>query len=337
MDPDQANEEIDRGLPSLSMFSAAASAIALAAAFAAKVFPVVLVPIWFVVLFRRLGLSAIFSLMLFAIAAFAFSLPMLKHLEIAKQLNWVPAETAETGFSDPSGIEAFSKYWEMNDFLFMVGVENLKPAKPQDQNATAGQNNGPWFAITSSEFRNAVVQQTKKLVDDPDAQSVHQPSHYAFFATRGMSLVIFAGIVAWSCFMILIRPTRTRWLELAFLTVAWFWLLSPTQNPWYWTWPIPLLVFARSRIWILLSGTLLAYYLRFWFEYHFPGIDVMKYWTETYGESWIQSTFFPLADQYGYQGTRFFDFYVPVLEFGPWFILLFLFSVTAVITRRGTK
>ena len=32
----------------------------------------------------------------------------------------------------------------------------------------------------------------------------------------------------------------------AFLVLAWFWLLSPTQNPWYWTWALPLVMRSSS-------------------------------------------------------------------------------------------
>jgi hypothetical protein len=45
--------------------------------------------------------------------------------------------------------------------------------------------------------------------------------------------------------------------------------LSATQNPWYWTWALPVVVFA-SRPWLLVSGFALIYYLRFWFIYEFP-------------------------------------------------------------------
>lgn len=50
-----------------------------------------------------------------------------------------------------------------------------------------------------------------------------------------------------------------RFLEIAFLTIAWFWLLSPTQNPWYWTWALPLVAFARSRVWFFIYGCVLVY------------------------------------------------------------------------------
>jgi hypothetical protein len=91
------------------------------------------------------------------------------------------------------------------------------------------------------------------------------------------------------------------WLRAAFLTIAWFWLLLPTLNPWYWTWAMPLLPFARSRAWLALSGLVFVYYLRFWLTYHFAETPVL-------------GTRYP--------GPWFFDYIVTWLEFGPWFLWL---------------
>lgn len=93
-----------------------------------------------------------------------------------------------------------------------------------------------------------------------------------------------------------------RLLEAAFLTLAWFWLLLPTQNPWYLVWCLPFLPFARSRAWLLLSGLAFTYYLRFWLTAQFPN---------------------PLGGL-PYPGPQFFDFVVTWLEYFPWFIGLLL-------------
>ena len=89
--------------------------------------------------------------------------------------------------------------------------------------------------------------------------------------------------------------------EAGFLTLAWFWLLCPTQNPWYWTWALPLLPFARSRVWMAVSGFVLLYYLRFWLTYDWADTSVLGT---------------------GYMGSAFFDFVVTWLEFAPWFAWL---------------
>lgn len=46
-------------------------------------------------------------------------------------------------------------------------------------------------------------------------------------------------------------------------------LLSPVQTPWYLCWLVPLLCVVPSRAWLLLSGSLLCYYVGFFVEYHY--------------------------------------------------------------------
>ena len=46
-------------------------------------------------------------------------------------------------------------------------------------------------------------------------------------------------------------------------------LLSPVQTPWYLCWMVPLLCVVPSRAWLLLSGSILGYYLGFFVEYHY--------------------------------------------------------------------
>ena len=101
------------------------------------------------------------------------------------------------------------------------------------------------------------------------------------------------------------------WLRVAFLTLAWLWLLSPTQNPWYWTWALPLVPWARGRAWLAVSGFVLVYYLRFWFLYE-------------YGEALVRAT--------GYPGAEHFDFVVTWLEYAPW--LLWLAGAYVIRLRR---
>ena len=107
-------------------------------------------------------------------------------------------------------------------------------------------------------------------------------------------------------------------LELVFLTIAWFWLLAPTQNPWYWTWALPWLMFCRNRIWYFVGVAAMAYYLRFYFEYH--GL------VEN-GETGLMGT--------PYAGTAFFDFIFPVLEFAPILLALFVSGSLAFLSKSG--
>ena len=99
-----------------------------------------------------------------------------------------------------------------------------------------------------------------------------------------------------------------RFLRAAFLTLVWFWLLLPTQNPWYLTWALPLLPFAGHRAWLALSGLAFIYYLRFWMTAQFPS---------------------PLLGT-SYAGPEFFDYVVTWLEFAPWLVWL-------AMTSRRTK
>ena len=105
--------------------------------------------------------------------------------------------------------------------------------------------------------------------------------------------------------------------EAAFLTLAWFWLLLPTQNPWYWMWALPFVPFVRNRAWFALSGIVLVYYFRFWMEYHYTGVAVLGT---------------------PYQGVAFYDFVLTWVEFGPWFIWLAVEGfVRAFYDRRGQR
>ncbi|MCI0457331.1 MAG: hypothetical protein L0Z62_10200, partial [Gemmataceae bacterium] len=68
-------------------------------------------------------------------------------------------------------------------------------------------------------------------------------------------------------------PEPAVLLRALFLTLAWAWMLTSAQNPWYLAWCLPFMVFARVRSWFLLPGLVLLYYLRFWLEYHAPATE----------------------------------------------------------------
>jgi hypothetical protein len=176
----------------------------------------------------------------------------------------------------------------MNDFLFLIVIENLKP---QDV-VPAGQR--AWFSWLPESYRAALVSAVRRYVEVG-------PWEAAFLLARGFTAIVFAVLAIGFAIRAAGAGQGRGELECAFLTVAWFWLLSPTQNPWYWTWALPLVVFARSRVWWLLSGLVLLYYLRFWFSYQFPDEPLLGT---------------------GYTGIPFFDLVVTWVEFGPWFGLL---------------
>jgi hypothetical protein len=64
---------------------------------------------------------------------------------------------------------------------------------------------------------------------------------------------------------------------------------------------LPLLPFARSRVWLAMSGLVLLYYLRFWLGYHFSDTPVLGT---------------------GYHGLAFFDLVITWVEYAPWFLCL---------------
>jgi hypothetical protein len=203
----------------------------------------------------------------------------------------VPPQEVSNDPRDPSqSLRAFLGEWEMNDFLFLIVVENLRPTAGLAPNETA------WFTIVPENVREELTAWASLHLP---AEQRQVPFLLARLITSLFYLVI-AGVLAWRGAR---AETAADWLNAAFLTIAWFWLLLPTQNPWYWTWALPFLPFARGRAWLAMSGLAFIYYFRFW---------LMRY--------------FPLASVAGtgYTGPMFFDYIVVWFEFGPWFVCLAL-------------
>ena len=301
-------------------------ALALAAGVAAKLFPIVLAPLLLLVWLRKLGWSAA------AVGLFAFgssaslllaamligvdsqpSAPVAAKLAATESERLPPppansnAEQREIEKTD--GLSAFLTQWEMNDLLFAVTVENLRP---QDQ---VKPRTRPWFVIVPDAVSTPVVDAWRVM-----AGSVWPPARQW---TRSRASFLLARMLTGGVFVLIAivlsyRATRTdaeptALLSAAFLTLAWFWLLAPTQNPWYWCWALPLLPFARSRAWALLAACVLLYYLRFWLEIHIPA---------------------PPAFGTVYDGEYFFYFVVSWIEFGPWLLLL---AIETLLRRTGAK
>jgi hypothetical protein len=173
----------------------------------------------------------------------------------------------------------------MNDFIFLVIVENLKPTDDLSAQQLA------WFSIVP----NSVRQRLTLAVSERFGAA---PTEVPFLVTRAITALLFFIVAIWLAWRAARTPDIANFCEAGFLTIAWFWLLCPTQNPWYWTWALPLLPFARGRAWLAVSGLVLIYYLRFWLSYHWP-------------ETHVLGT--------GYVGHAFFDFVVTWIEFAPWF------------------
>ncbi len=275
-----------------------AAAICLGLAVGAKLYAVVLLPLFCAMLFARRGggVAVTFGLLFLVLASAALG-PMIRSLPGSPAVAPPPPADAmsppQPGVASPAppphslaGLQAFFNRWEMNDFLFLLVVENLRPNSPAYPQA--------WFVVVPDAWRRSVtLPLATALGTDP-----HQAAFHAARAITAAAFIALALVLAYRAYR---EPTLPVFLRSAFLTLAWFWLLSPTQNPWYWTWALPLVCFARGRAWLAVSGLVLAYYLRFWLSYHWPDSAVL-------GTS--------------YRGESFFDFIVPWLEFGPWFAWL---------------
>ncbi|MEP3479914.1 MAG: hypothetical protein ABJZ55_11750 [Fuerstiella sp.] len=292
-------EDSDAAPPRSPFGNSLASAVLLAFGVGAKLFPLVLAPLWAVTLFRRKKCEWRLPVVAFAATAAVVCWPMFARTEFVKSYlegaaigegSAVDTRALQPQADTPSGIEAFYRYWEINDLLFLFLVENLKP-----ESQVEGQP-AVWFVITSDTWRASTHKTWHKRLGIAK-------NEVAFVLTRRGLVGVYLIVVAGVCFFVFRSPTPQNILTGGFLTIAWLWFLGPAQNPWYWTWAIPFLPFVRNRVWIAVSGLSFLYYLRFWFEGHFAEDTVL--WTS-------------------YTGVAFFDFIVPWIEFGPWFLVLLI-------------
>ena len=267
--------------------------LALVLGVGAKLFPIVLLPLFLMRAWNRLGFIRATGLGMVCLALCVGSIwPMLSKGESKPAprttITWQtdpsmpPLPTTQPKPPAEAGLTAFLSRWEMNDFLFAIAYENVRPV---GNRAIARQS---WCAVVPDAWR---VQLCQMCVDRLGLE----PHLTPFLVARTLTSLVFLVIAVWLA--VANRGSATeRVLECAFLTLAWFWLLSPTQNPWYWAWALPLVAFTRNRAWLLMPGFAMVYYLRFWFR--------------TLGEE-------PLFESLPYNGTQVFDQFVPWLEFGP--------------------
>ena len=298
--------------PTRRLWLSMGAALALALGVGAKLFPVVLAPLLLWTLAKRVSVkSSLLAAVVFVTVSLTVLWPMLPARETSEAISLelnnahvtqsddsqppLPPTEVSTTPRDPSeSLRAFLGRWEMNDFLFLIVIENLRPSTglPPEQVA--------WFTVTPESWR-------QRLVANVAAATGVASERVPFLLTRLLlGSVFFAlscGLIGWatargSSLPLLYQASRV--LEVAFLTLVWFWLLLPTQNPWYLTWALPLIPFARCRVWFALSGLAFVYYLRFWMTARL---------TE------------PLWGT-PYSGSQFFDVIITWVEFAPWLIWL---------------
>jgi len=278
---------------------ALAGSLVLALAVGAKLYPIWLFPLFSALIWRQLGWKWVCtSAAAFSAAVIVCLWPLLPDFP-AHEPERAGADHAAEGATavaaeDPGrGLRTFLTRWEMNDFLFMLVLENVRASDAQRMGPE------PWFSVVPERPREMFIGRVAE-------RFAYDPWQASFVVVRLVSLIATLAVAAWCVQRALRTADVAVWLESAFLTLAWFWFLSPTLNPWYWTWMLPLLVFARSRVWWGTSGVLLVYYLRFWFSYQYSGT--------------------PVAGT-PYAGAAFFDYVVTWLEFGPWLTCLTLAHV----------
>ena len=338
--------------------------LTISAAVGAKIYPVVLFPLLFCATWRVFSLAravGVAGITLFLCGAMI--IPMLSRdesvranavVELHKDTVMSPEDPplpdvlgriADVGETVPlnvdrkesaTGLAAFSSRWQMNDFLFLLLFENLRPnaakktefappveeQRPGDRfeaielpprppidvesvelpaiefqlDAPKKHRSAAWFVVTTNHWRNWIVEAVSNRTGVA-SESV------PFLLSRLVTSGIFVVIAMWLAVRSSSHHSAEQWLRAGFLTIAWFWMLQPTQNPWYWIWAMPLLPFARSRSWLAVSGFVLVYYLRFWLSYH-------------YSDTTVGVT--------SYYGKDFFDLCVTWIEFGPLLIWLLI-------------
>lgn len=244
------------------------AATAWACATLAKLYPLVLAPLLLVYGWRRLRWRLALPVALFVtllLAGYA-ALPRNPALRADPGLHPVVSTSATTAttlsHSSFSGLGEFLRRWEINDLLFSVVYENLRPAS--DDHSSPAR---PWYVVVPTGVREGANRVLKAVAKRISPESVHL--NLPFMFTQVVMGVTLLGLV--------VRMALWRWpedggqelLRRAFLSLAWLWFLSATQNPWYWSWALPFILFA-SRPWLLVSGFALIYYLRFWFVHRFP-------------------------------------------------------------------
>ncbi len=266
------------------------SALLLGLGVGAKLYPLVLIPVLALWTCRLRGMQtgAVYAIVSLICAAGSLS-PMFLTEPVA--IKAAPRSSSETPLSAestpaPSGLATFLSRWEINDLLFLVTVENLRPDSVDTR--------PHWFVIAPNSWRTSTAQALSHTLQRPIPQAT-------FLTARAITLLIFAAIVAGLLWRASCVNTDDVWLRTVFLTVAWFWALAPTLNPWYWTWALPFLPFAGRRAWTAVSLLVLIYYGRFWLMYHLPNAELL-------------ST--------GYRGEDFFHYVLAPLEHGAWLLWL---------------
>lgn len=204
----------------------------------------------------------------------------------------VGSAPAGTSSWQDDGLWAFLRHWEINDWAFRVLAENLGTGSPARKQA--------WYCALPQNWRQQVAASM--------AAWWGVPQERAGFVAARIGTVLLSGVIVLAWSLRLYSDPRVETLLAACGTsLAWFWFLLPTQNPWYWSWALIVLPFVPNRGWLLTAPLVLLYYLRFWFAYQFPDQPV---WGTPY------------------RGAEFFDHVVVWCEHVPVLLAVTLGAVT---------
>jgi hypothetical protein len=167
--------------------------------------------------------------------------------------------------------------WEMNDLLFMIVNRNISRPLPEGDR---------WFVVVPEAWRDSFNEHFLDPIIDWEIFPEGADAGY-LMTMLVMGLIMMAiGLV--QCVQVLRRPEPLQLLRGCFLVIAWGWLLSSTQNPWYVLWCLPLMVFACGRAWFLMPALALLYYLRFWLWYRSPDAPHEAWALFDYGLVWLE-------------------------------------------------
>ena len=303
------NQERSRRRQTIQLLVAS---VILALGVGAKLYPVVLTPLIAFTLWKQRGpLLAIATGGLFVVATLVFLFPLLRAEKSTEEPVEQNVALVEQGVAlddadsyDPkAGLKVFLSNWMMNDLIFLNLVENATPDHLRPASAPR-----PWFVVLPDSLRRSITNASSWLF------AVEESSGPFYFA-RAITALIFLVLACIFALQASKAETAQAWFSYVFLTMAWFWLLLPTLNPWYWIWALPWVAFAKNRVWLLLSGLLFTYYLRFHIGAHFAQQRIVR--------------------SLPYQGETFFDYVVVWFEYLPWFIgLLAVFAFRAYRSKR---
>jgi hypothetical protein len=310
--------------------------LALSLAIGAKLYPVLLLPLLALLWWRKFGpLCSVGGVLATLVLTLVLLRPMVLPSGPSRAQSWtsvstgsdrapapdgegavqvvsLPPPPAEQGTGPQAGLGAFLGHWEMNDLLFMIVLENLRPQ------AEVPPQSRPWFVLMPEDWSRRIVIRWSEFLNwieyrvwgrqTPKGEGASVSGRArrgaSFQLARMLTAAVFVGISLWLAVRLTLPPQGVdSWCRAALLTLAWFWLLCPTQNPWYWCWVMPLVPFARFRAWHLVSACSMAYYLRFWLLAHFPEPPVLGT---------------------RYDGEHFYYFVVVWIEFVPCLLWLLL-------------